>query len=160
MRRGALTLAGLVSVFLLASSLPAAAYMNVGYDPQDSDSEDISSTALSVQRGEHARRLRVIVHTYDEAFWPDSYFSIDARLDARGGRAADATLHMWIMDMSGSGCELTTRSGRVLERGRFRSPDATTVVCRVRVHPLHPTKAIRWKVTIIDDVAPDVGMYG
>lgn len=167
MRREVLSLAGLVVLLLIAGSLSAAAYVDVGYDADDADSYDIRSTARSVQRGEYSRRLRVAVHTYDEAFWPGSWVTIDAALDARGGPAADATLHMWIADMSGSGCELTTRSGRLLARGRLRSLDATTIVCRARVHPLHPTKAIRWKVTIANadgepvyDVAPNRGMYG
>ena len=166
MRRSALVLAGL-SVILLVGAMPAAAYVNVGYDPEDADSYDIRSTARSVQRGEHGRRLRLVVQTHDQAFEPGSWVRIDARLDATGGRAADATLNMWIIDMSGSGCELTTRSGRLLARGHFRSPGSTTVVCRVRVHPLHPTKAIRWKVTTaygdgepVYDVAPNRGMYG
>lgn len=169
MRRSIVLFAGLLATILVVGSLPAAAYVDVGHDPDDSGSSyDIRSTVRGVQRGEHARRLRLVVDTYDEVFWPGSYVMIDVRLDARGGRAADATLHMWMMDMSGSGCELTKRSGPLLGRGRFRVLDATTVVCRVRVHPLHPTKTIRWKVVTRNpdttrnayDVAPNHGMYG
>lgn len=164
MRRGALVLAALVSLILVAGSLPAAAYVNVGYDPDDADIYDIRSTVRRVERGEHGRFLSLKVRTYDGSFAVDSYLHIDTRLDARGGRAADAVLSMWILDMSGSGCQLETRSGRVLKKGSFRS-NSHMVACRVPLHPLHPTKEIRWKVTTGSapayiDVAPDVGMYG
>jgi hypothetical protein len=76
--------------------------------------------------------------------------------------------------MSGSGCQLESLSGRVLTRGRFRYVGEALegdrfdgVSCRIPVHSLHPTKAIRWNVRIIYgngkpvfDITPDAGMHG
>jgi hypothetical protein len=78
-------------------------------------------------------------------------------LDARGGRQADAVLHIWYLDMAGEGCELETRSSRLIRRGSLRFvgepsediPHYFGVSCRVPVHRLHPTKKIRWRVSII-----------
>ena len=177
MRRGTLMVTGLVALVLVMGSLPAAAYVDVGYDPQGDNSGgmfDIRSTVRSVVQKAHGRYLRVAVRTYEADFRVDSWVYVDVRLDARGGRAADALLHMWILDMSGSGCRLETRSGRVLKNGAFHIVDynfeedqgSDTVSCRVLVRPLHPTKTIRWKVSTISgngepvfDVAPNVGMY-
>ena len=100
---------------------------------------------------------------------------MDAMLDARGGPQADAVLHIWILDLSGNGCELQTRSGRLIRRGSLRFvgepsgneiPYYDGVSCLVPVHRLHPTKEIRWKVSTISgneepvfDTAPNEGMY-
>jgi hypothetical protein len=177
MRRRTLMVTGLVALILVIGSLPAAAYVDVGYDPQgDSDggAYDIRSTVRSVVQEVHGRSLRVAIRTYEAAFAVGSWVYVDVRLDARDGRAADAIMHMWIADMSGSGCRLETRSGRVLKKGTFRIVDynfeedegSDTVSCRVPVRPLHPTKTIRWKVSTIYangepvfDTAPNVGMY-
>src|SRR3989337_276449 len=105
-RRSLLLLAGLVAVILVVGSLPAAAYVDVGYDPQDSDAYDIQSTVRRVQRGREGRVLKVFLHTYGDDLGPGSWVSIAARLDARGGRAADAILGIGIQDQSGSGCSL------------------------------------------------------
>ena len=184
MRRTGVILASVVGASLIIGSTSAAAYVDVGYDPQgDSTNEsgayDIRSSVRSVVEGPHGQFLRVAARTNDADFWAGSYIYIDARLDARGGRAADAILHMWILDMSGSGCELQSRSGRLLRRGVLRFVGEPTqqedddadfyeaVACRVRVHRLHSTKPIRWNVSFIYgngepvfDVAPNVGMYG
>ena len=108
-------------------------------------------------------------------FWGGSWAYVDAKLDARGGRHADAVLHIWILDMGGQGCELQTRSGQLIRKGSLRFvgeptedeiPHYVGVSCRVPVHRLHPTKEIRWKVSTIYgneepvfDVAPNEGMY-
>lgn len=169
MRRSIVLLAGLLATVLVVGSLPAAAYVDVGYDPQDSDTYDIRSTLRRVQRGKEARFLKIVVRTYGEDLGPGGWVSIDALLDAKKGRAADAILHMWIADMSGSGCELTKRAGGVLKVGHLRvaGSDHSAIACRVRTHRLHPDKAVRWRITITSldggpayDVAPDSGMYG
>src|SRR5262245_40595228 len=103
---------------------PAVAYVDSGTDPEgDSTSEtgafDISSSTRSVVRGSHRRNLKITTRTYGPDFSIQSFIHIDARLDARGGRQADAVLHIWIEDMSGSGCQLQTRSGRLLGEGRL-----------------------------------------
>ena len=72
------------------------------------------------------------------------------------GRPADAIMHVWSEDMSGSGCDLTTLSGRVLKHGRLRT-GAQYASCRVPVHPLQIRKRIRWKVGMSEDVAPRRG---
>lgn len=96
---------------------------------------------------------------------------------ARGGRQAGAVLRIWIRDLKGNGCELLTRSGRLLRRGAFRfvgeregsddgSPEHYGVSCRVPVYPLQATKTIRWKASTIFgdgepvfDAAPNEGMF-
>lgn len=174
-----LILGTVAALCLVVVPTPAAAYVDVGYDAEGDSTEeggayDIRSSVRSVVRGPNHRNLRVATRTNDADFWPGSYVYIDAKLDARGGRAADAVLHAWILDMSGSGCQLESLSGRVLSRGRFRYVGEASegdpfdgVSCRVPVHSLHPTKAIRWNVRIIYgngepvfDMAPNAGMYG
>ena len=182
MRRTSLILAG-ITVSLVVSSTPVAAYVDVGHDPNgDSTSDtdvyvaayDIRSSVRSVVHGQHGRYVRIATRTYDADFWVGSWIYVTARLDARGGRAADVILRVWILDMSGSGCQLETRSGRVLKTGVFRLVGESSedgrflgVTCRVPLHALRRTKAIRWKVLTVYgngepgfDVAPNVGMYG
>ena len=169
MRRSIIVLVSLVGV-ILATSPPAIAYVDVGYDARDGGQGvyDIRSTSRIVEFGEQRRYLKVIVKIYDADFDTGSYISIDARLDANRGRPADAVVHMYIADMSGSGCDLRTAYGRRLERGKFRiNRNHKAVSCRVPTYRLRPTKTIRWKVTVsylggspVYDVAPDVGMYG
>jgi hypothetical protein len=181
MRWTSLVLGSVVTLFLVVTSTLAVAYEDVGHDAEGDSTEesgayDLRSSVRSVVRGPNHRNLRVATRTYEADFWVGSYVYIDAKLDARGGLAADAILHAWILDMSGSGCQLESRSGRVLRRGTLRflgegEPSEGDrfdgVSCRVPVHPLHPTKRIRWKVRIIHgngepvfDVAPDAAMYG
>jgi hypothetical protein len=177
MRRVAIILAGVVAFLLLLGPAPAAAYSDSGTDPQGDSAGpdgayDISFSSRSVFEWQHRRSLRIKVRTYERDFWSGSYLFIDAKLDARGGREADAILHLWILDQSGSGCALLSRAGRLLKAGRFRitgNPDydefSNGVFCRVRVFRLHPTKAIRWKVRVLQpdsgptwDKAPNEGM--
>ena len=170
-RRRIFGLVGLVTTILVATSLPAAAYVDKGYDPEDQpDSYDVRSTVRRVEQGKRGRYLKVVVRIY-EGQPPldqlDYVWSMDVRLDSRGGRAADAILRLWSYDNAGSGCDLTKPSGRLLKHGRLRTgPQFAS--CRVPVHPLHPRKRIRWRVAVTDnpgsqdppvDVAPDVGMY-
>ena len=89
MRRGALVLAGLVSLLLLGGSLPAAAYVDKGYDPKDQNGwpYDIRSTVRRVERGPRGRYLDVKVRIYGEGLSPGTWaLGIEVRLDAKGGR--------------------------------------------------------------------------
>lgn len=180
-RRTRLVLGGVVAVVLGLGAGPAMAYVDSGADPggdttDSGDSYDIRSTVRSVVQGPRRKNLRIGTRLYEPDFQPGSWVFVDAKLDARGGRQADAVLHLWILDMSGSGCELQTRSGRLIRRGSGRFvgeavddegvPHFIGVSCRVPVHRLHATKDIRWKVTTIYgngepvfDVAPNEGMY-
>lgn len=177
MRSISLMLGSVMALCLVMAPTSAAAYVDVGYDAEGDSMEeggayDIRSSVRSVVRGAHHRNLRVATRTRDADFWPGSYVYIGARLDARGGPAADAVLLAWILDMSGSGCQLESLSGRVLARGTFHyvgSEEGDSfdgISCSVPVHALHPTRTIRWKVSIIYgngepvfDEAPDAGMY-
>ena len=180
MRRTRLILGSIVAVVLVGAS-PASAYVDSGTDPEgDStheDSYDIDSTTRSVVQGARHRNLRITTRTYGSDFQLDSWAYIAAKVDSRGGRQADAVLRIWVLDLEGNGCELVTRSGRLLSRGilqfvseREGSDDGTPehfgVSCRVPMHPLPATKTIRWKVSTISgngepvfDVAPNEGMY-
>lgn len=185
MRWTGLILGSMVTLLPVVASTPALGYEDVGYDAEgDSTADpdlygagmyDIRSSERRVVRGPNHRNLTVATRVSDRDFWGGSYVSVDAMLDARGGRQADAVLHIWMMDMSGNGCELQTRGGRLIRNGSLRfvgepsgddPPHYVGVSCRVPVHRLHPTKEIRWKVSIIYgngepvfDVAPNEGMY-
>jgi hypothetical protein len=178
MRLTHLVLGSAIGITLIAVSTPAAAYSDAGFDPEGDSAKydgvdyDISFTRRSVVQGE-GRTLKITTKTHDSVFWPGSWVYVDAKLDARGGRQADAVLSIWILEMSGSGCELQTLGGGLIRRGTFRFVGDPTeddtyfgVTCRVPVHRLHPTKAIRWKVRTIYgngepvvDAAPNEGMY-
>lgn len=166
---GALTAMSVPSV--PASAAGEVIYDDVGYDGSDpalSGVFDIRSTTRRLERGEEARYLVVTVAAAGE-FSLDHTIRIDARLDARGDPGVDGVVRMWMEDMSGSGCQLTTVGGRVLQKGRLRHPTATTLSCRVKVGALRPTKVIRWAVATSQaggpwrdayDTAPDAGMFG
>lgn len=174
-----------IAVPLLIGSTSAAAYVDSGFDPKgDSTDEidgypigyDISFTTRSVVQGPRRMNLRIGTRLHDPDFWVGAWVYVDARLDARGGRQADAVLHMWVLDMSGNGCELQTRGGRLIRKGTLRfvgereTEDALShyvgVSCRVPVYGLHPTKEIRWKVIVthgngepVIDLAPNEAMF-
>jgi len=163
------SLAGLVALILIVGSLPAAASVDIGYDPDETDVThmDIRSSVLRVEDGRNGRFLKVAARIFEEE--DPIYWGFTVRLDARGGRSADAVIDMEREDISGSGCRLETRSGRRLKDGVFRlSLNGLKVSCRVPLHPFHPTKAIRGKVisfsglpgSDVSDVAPNRGMYG
>jgi hypothetical protein len=185
MRLVRLVLVSLIAVLAMGST-PAAAYVDSGADPEgDSEFEalegpgnyDISFSTRSVVQGPQRKNLRIGTRVYDPDFWLGSWVFVDVKLDARGGQQADAVLHIWILDQSGNGCQLETRSGRLLRRGTLRfvgapvenefgHPSYFGVNCRVPVYRLHPTKAIRWKITTVYgngepvfDTAPNEGMY-
>ena len=118
-----------------------------------------------VDRDKQGRFLRVKVRIYDGDLGPGAYVSIEVPLDAKGGRAYDAVLLMAMSDQEARpGCGLDSRSGHSLAPGRLRFPNGSAA-CRVPLRPLHPTKTIRWDAStafdgVLQDVAPDIGMYG
>ena len=169
MCRTAVLSAGLGVFLVLATSLPAAAYVDVGYDPDDQPdgTYDIRSTSRRVEPAKHGRYLKVVVRIDDEDARSISSTTPGASTSEsmpEVDEPRDAILHLWSEDLSGSGCDVTTRSGRLLRHGSLGT-GATFARCRVPVHPLHPSKRIRWRVAMSDsggsvvDLAPDVGMY-
>jgi hypothetical protein len=156
-----------VAVVLAVGASPAMAYVDSGTDLQGDNSGavdgvgdyDIRSTTRSVVQGPHRKNLRIGVRTYEADFQAPSYVIAEVKLDARGGRRADAILEIWVLDQSGTGCELETRTGRPLRRGTFQFiarsdasgedlPAYFGIGCRVPVYRLHPTKEIRWRVSL------------
>lgn len=170
MRRTIATLVGIV-VTIFVASVPAAAYVDVGYDPRDQPEYlDVRSSVRRVDHLKHGRSLKVTVRIYEgdtPLNDPNHTWAFYFLLDARGGRAADALMHLWAADMSGAGCRLESRSGHVLKQGNLRTSEKAAS-CRVPVHALRPTKRIRWKIRtgfafspgFGAEVAPNVGMYG
>lgn len=150
-----------------------------GTDPQgdstgESDIYDIRFSKRAVVQLQQRRNLRIVTRLYEPDFGPGSWVNVDSMLDPRGGRRADAVLHIWILDMTGNGCELQTRSGQRIRRGTLRfvarpgkdERGYLGVSCHMPVYRLNATKRIRWRVTTIYgngepvfDVAPREGMY-
>ena len=182
MRRTRLILGSIVAVVVVGAT-PAAAYVDSGTDPQGDNTGradgvgeyDIRFTTRGVVQGPHRKNLIVGERTYEADFEAPSYVLAEVKLDARGGRRADAILEFWVLDLSGTGCELETRTGRLLRRGTFRfvarsgtsddgHPQYLGISCRVPVARLHPTKEIRWKISLshggvdLFDKAPNEGM--
>jgi len=144
----------------------AAAYVSTGTDPSESGSSlDITGSTRRVWHAADGRRYLEIGVTFTES---GSYFSIQARVDARGDEFADSIIYMF----SGDGASGGKTGCKVKHAGRF-NPGALTFVlggitCRVRLHHLHPTKRVRWRLlgrpayAYSDplDHAPDKGWYG
>jgi len=84
--------------------------------------------------------------------------------DPRDATAFDIRSTVRAVERGDHGRRLRIAVSKRLKHGTLRF-SATAITCRVLVHPLHPTKAIRWNVAVGRigeepyDVAPDHGMY-
>lgn len=159
----------LVSCLITVLALPttASAYVDRGSDPDDRASvgydPDIRATVRKVKTGSHGRRLTIVVRTYERfGIW----WSIDVRMDARGGLRADTGMELWNADQSGMGCWVWKRGHRRDPvKGTFRQR-ADRARCRVPIRLIDPNKRIRWRLVSESgydgetERAPDAGWYG
>jgi hypothetical protein len=156
-------------IAVLALPATASAYVDRGTDPDDRApvryDPDIRATVRKVETGSHGRRLTIVVRAYEElGIW----WSIEVRMDARGGRHADTGMRLWNADTGGTGCDVWKRGHRSepLE-GRFRQA-GDGARCRVPIRWIDPNKRIRWRLVseTLDpgdgetERAPNAGWYG
>jgi hypothetical protein len=70
----------------VVTAAPSAAYLDVGYDGRDAES-DIRSTGRLVKRIESGRVVRVVIRTHEEDFYAGDYLAIRIRLTRGADRA-------------------------------------------------------------------------
>lgn len=171
MRRSAIAL-GVVTLATSTLLGPAAlAYVDVGHDPDDraitgsppiGGDPDIRSSIRRVEQRRGGRMLVMVIRAYEDF---TMYWTIDARLDSRGGRRADKVLHLYNADTGGAGCYVG-RGAQI--RSLYFRQVGPTARCRIAIRLLKPTKEIRWRLvseTLYEggerEVAPNGrGWYG
>lgn len=168
MRRRLSRAALLALALVLLLPDPAWAYFDKGRDGKEGAYVDVRSSTRTVWTASDGRRyLRVGIRTWNDLgpFGSYTFVRIRVRLDARGGKRADARMAIVVGDAASGHpayCAVRGHEGRL-----FWSDHR--IACRVRTRWVRPTKRIRWKLTTEpyyeydpqpeSDAAPDAGWY-
>jgi hypothetical protein len=147
---GRILLAAATAAFLLVPAGNAAAYVDVGYDPNDRPMRldpDVRRTVRFVGTKDGRRVLAISIFAFEDL---TDWWQVVVRLDTRSGPLADHVMELWNWSGnpgSGRGCSLW-RAGHERHQGRgaFRQV-GERARCEVFIGRVRPTKVIRWKLT-------------